>query len=52
MALVSVRRAEMAVEVKGALGFRKSDRYILAQVIWAGTVHNTSPEITEWPNGP
>jgi hypothetical protein len=52
MALVCVKRTKMAVEVKGALEFGLSHRYIVAGVIWAVTVHNTSPEITECTNSP
>jgi hypothetical protein len=52
MALVCTRRTEMAAEVKGALGFGLSHRYVAAGVIWACTVHNTLPEIIECTNGP
>jgi hypothetical protein len=47
IALVSARRTEMVAEVNGALGFCKSQHYIPSRAIWVGTVHNTSPEITE-----
>jgi hypothetical protein len=40
MALVSTRRIEMVAEVKGALGFWKSHRYIPARVIWGGTLQH------------
>jgi hypothetical protein len=42
----------MVVEVKGALGFGLSHRYVEAKVIWACTVHMTSPKITECTNSP
>jgi hypothetical protein len=52
MALVCARRIEMAAEVNGALGFDRSHRDVATGVIWACTVHNKSPEITECTNGP
>jgi hypothetical protein len=52
MALVCTRRIEMAAEVKGALGFGLSHRYVAARAIWACMVHSTSPEIIECTNGP
>jgi hypothetical protein len=39
-------------EGNGALGFGLSHRFIVAEAIWAVTVHNTSPEIAECTNGP
>jgi hypothetical protein len=42
----------MVAEVKGALGFGPSHRYVAAATIWACTVHSMSPEITECTNGP
>jgi hypothetical protein len=50
MELVCVRQTEMVMEVKGALGFRLSHCYVAVGAIWACTVHNTSPEITECTN--
>jgi hypothetical protein len=35
MALICTRWTEMAAEVKGALGFSLSHRFIAARVIWA-----------------
>jgi hypothetical protein len=40
----------MAVEVKGALGFGLGHHYVAAGAIWACTVHNMSPKITECTN--
>jgi hypothetical protein len=37
---------------KRVLEFGLSHRYVAAGAIWACTVHNTSPEITECTNGP
>jgi hypothetical protein len=42
----------MAAEVKGALGFALSHHYVVAGAIWACTIQNTLPEITECTNGP
>jgi hypothetical protein len=42
----------MATEVKGALRIGLSHRYVAAEAIWACTIHNTSPKITECTNGP
>jgi hypothetical protein len=42
----------MAMEVKGALGFGLSHRYVAAGAIWTCTVHMTSLQITECTNGP
>jgi hypothetical protein len=47
VALVSARRTEMSMEVKGPLGFYKSHRYIPTRAIWVSMVHITSLEITE-----
>jgi hypothetical protein len=44
--LVCARRTEMVAEVKGALEFGLSHRYVAAGAIWACMVHSTSPEIT------
>jgi hypothetical protein len=52
MALVCVRRTKMEAEVKGALVFVLSHRYVATVAIWACTIHNTSPKITECTNGP
>jgi hypothetical protein len=52
MVLVCTRRTEMAAEVKGALGFALSHHYVVAGAIWACTIQNTLPEITECTNGP
>jgi hypothetical protein len=51
-ALVCVRRTEVAVEVKGALGFSLTHGYVAAGVIWACMFHSTLPEIIECTNGP
>jgi hypothetical protein len=42
----------MVVDVKGALGFGLRHCYVVAGVIWACMIHNTSLEITECTNGP
>jgi hypothetical protein len=42
----------MALEVKGALGSGLSHHYVAVGAIWACTVNSTSPEITEYTNGP
>jgi hypothetical protein len=52
MGLVCARRTEMAMKVKGTLGFDLSHHYVAAEAIWACTVHSTSPEIIESTNGP
>jgi hypothetical protein len=44
MASMCVRRREMAVEIKGGLGFDLSPLFIVEGMIWALTVHNASPE--------
>jgi hypothetical protein len=52
MALVCVRRTEMAAEVKRALVFGNSHCYIAVGVTWACMVHNMLPKITVCTNGP
>jgi hypothetical protein len=52
MTLVCVRRIEMAVKVKGALGFGLSHHDVAVEAIWVCSVHNTSSEIIECTNGP
>jgi hypothetical protein len=52
MGLVCATRKEIAMDVKGALGFGPSHHYVAAGAIWACTVHNMSPEITECTNSP
>jgi hypothetical protein len=52
MTVVCMRRREMAVKVKGTLGFGLSPHFIVAGVIWALTVHNTSPKIAGCTNSP
>jgi hypothetical protein len=52
MAAMCARRREMAMKVKGGLGFDLSLLFIAAGVIWALTVQDASPLITGCTNGP
>jgi hypothetical protein len=46
MAAVCAMEREMAVEVKGSLGFGLTPLFIAALVNWALTFHGALPEIT------